>query len=250
VHASGIYIGGNYTSSGSELWAYRVEPRNVDNRRGNGLSRVSSFTVRRSEVYVAGTQSAFTNPRTSYGFAGALTQDLPAQLQVLHDEQMVARDELAVLKHSSEAASVDGGLDLAVTADINGNGGAELAALGLRVDSVENGIAISDALTGAPLRQLYDQRREAGAYGLLGMVSVPDADGNGYPELVLLKSGVRAGRNDLQVKDGLTGRLIGNVFTGAAAARAAPAHARIWPHPNLHRALGPSAPDDWPAPAH
>ena len=69
-----------------------------------------------------------------------------------------------------------------IFADSNGNGSPELAVVGNQACCSSSAlVAISDALTGAPLRQQFLPRPEYGAR--VSLAALPDSDGNGLPEL-------------------------------------------------------------------
>jgi outer membrane protein assembly factor BamB len=215
---------------------------------GNG-SPEFALLERSDHVYFSGTQNVQTQAEVRDAVTGALIRRV--------DFTGFGND--------------DGELELVVVGDSNGNGSPELAALGRLATYDTDGIAISDPLTGAPLRQQFVRQRggpfdavssltalpDSDGNGVpetavvtvnsqnavrvlvtegrpntpparaappkralpfskvradakpLRMITLPDLNGNGYPELAMLKLGVRSGRDEIQVKDGLTGQLIG-----------------------------------------
>lgn len=104
--------------------------------------------------------------------------DVPAQAEVRD-----ARTGLVLRRVDFTGfAHQEGKIDFAALADSNGNGSPELAIVGNQACCSSSAlVAISDALTGAPLRQQFLPRPEYGAR--VSLAALPDSDGNGLPEL-------------------------------------------------------------------
>jgi hypothetical protein len=73
-------------------------------------------------------------------------------------------------------------------------------------------IQLKDALTGVPVQNIFSGAN----YTALGVVVVPDQNGNGIPEIGVLGQGVNTGQVRVQFKDALTRETIGNVFFDTA----------------------------------
>lgn len=171
------------------------------------------MVLRDERVFVAGIGFS-SDTGEQFSLVARMTQDLPPQAQSLSDIDGDGAPDLAVLLHDSHTPSVNAVLKSSATGmlvrriafdpvywqaqlltvpDANGNGADELAVL-----------AGCTARTAAPRLPL----NEVGTPQELQVI--PDVNGNAYPELGVVKADARLGRGVIQVKDGLTGALIGN----------------------------------------
>lgn len=100
-------------------------------------------------------------------------------------------------------------IGLAVLADLNGNGSAEIAVgYPTATSSTAPSVDITDSVTGAKIKTLsfltYDYRP-------ISLQSVPDMDGDGVDELIMLAVNVKTDKTEAETRNPVSGVLLSNV---------------------------------------
>lgn len=102
--------------------------------------------------------------------------------------------------------------NIAVVADTNSNGAADIATLVTRDSDGIIGVRIADGSTGAQLRTNWYRPAGSTVFAKHALVALPDVDGNNVEELAILVQTQSTQRTVLATRDALTGNAIGNIF--------------------------------------